>query len=155
IVMPSRNFWADFVIFCPSATTRPASIAACASARLAAKPWLTRNTSARSLRSVIKCHPGRTRPRGPALSRIVIPDGRVRDDIFLCDHGGGVAFAPQRGKPRRNNRLGVEARNLVHALGRILIDEAIWQDHGANLQPAVEQPVPRREMQHVRAEATD
>ena len=51
-------------------------------------------------------------------------------------------FAAERVQRRGDDGLGVEAGGFVHLLGRVLIDEAVGQRHGPDLQALVEQRLP-------------
>src|SRR5688500_9290878 len=50
---------------------------------------------------------------------------------------------------------GVEAGCRIHALGLVLVDEAVGQHHGAHFQAAVEHAALGQELQHEAAEAAD
>src|SRR4029077_15075539 len=113
--------------------TRPASIAACALARLSKMPRATNRRSARWRVPLMHPIPGtmvRTRSL-PALADISAASGEP--------DGLGPDILAQGFKHLCNNCAGVEAGRRIHGSRRILIDELIRKDHSANAQALIEQ----------------
>src|SRR6516225_2571229 len=143
----------------PSAMTRPASMAACARARLSKTPRATRSRSARSRLLMANRHYSYVRVRptctaSPEFRRAAENQFARRSRLSELDYLA-LDVLPERLECFGDDAFGVEARFGIHGVWAVLVDENVRQHHGADLEAAIKNAVLGERLHHEAAEPAD